>query len=72
MNSINQIKNNWGLIKLELKKRYPQLTEADLKYIDGYENEFYRNLEIKLGMNREQLMTILNSLIFRKTYVQLN
>jgi hypothetical protein len=67
MKSINPIKNYWGNIKLELKKNYPQLTEADLKYMDGYENEFYHNLEIKLGMNREQLMTVLNSFVLEKT-----
>ncbi len=62
METNNSIKNNWEEIKLELKQKYPQLTEADLKYVTGYENEFYRNLELKLGMNRQQLMTVLSSL----------
>jgi hypothetical protein len=64
MISRNSIKNNWGIIKLNLKQKYPQLSEADLKYSEGYENVFYHNLELKLGMNREQLITILNSLYF--------
>ncbi|WP_340114700.1 hypothetical protein [Maribellus mangrovi] len=62
MKSKNSIKNNWTEIRLQLKKKYPQLTEADLKYVDGYENEIFHNLEIKLGMNREQLLTIMNSM----------
>lgn len=66
MTSDNPIKRNWALIKLELKNNYPQLTETDLEYVDGYENEFYRNLELKLGTNREQLITILNSIILKK------
>jgi len=70
MKTKNSIKNNWTKIKLRLKQEYPQLIEADLKYIDGYENEFYRNLELKLGMNREQLITILNSLMLEKTSKQ--
>ena len=44
MKSKNSIKNNWTEIKLQLKKKYPQLTEADLKYVDGYENEIFHNL----------------------------
>lgn len=47
MKSINPIKSKWGFIKLRLKQKYPQLNEADLKYVDGYENEFYHNLELK-------------------------
>ena len=43
MKSKNSIKNNWTEIKLQLKKKYPQLTEADLKYVDGYENEIFHN-----------------------------
>ena len=68
MKTINSIRSNWTKIKLQLKQKYPQLTEADLKFVDGYENEFYRNLELKLGMNREQLMTILSSLILEKSF----
>ncbi len=68
METINSIRSNWTKIKLQLKQKYPQLTEADLKFVDGYENEFYRNLELKLGMNREQLMTILSSLILEKSF----
>ncbi|AHW60246.1 hypothetical protein SAMN05444285_11923 [Draconibacterium orientale] len=63
MRTNNSIKNNWSVIKLGLKDRYPQLSKDDLTYVHGYENEFLHNLELKLGMNREQLTTILYSLI---------
>ncbi len=59
----NNIKNNWVHLKIQLKQKFPQLTEADLVYLDGYENTFYRNLEIKLNMTREQIITVLNSLL---------
>nr|WP_319510331.1 hypothetical protein [uncultured Draconibacterium sp.] len=63
MRANNSIKNNWSFIKLGLKDKYPQLSADDLTYVDGYENEFLHNLELKLGMNRVQLTTILYSLI---------
>lgn len=62
MKTLKSIKNNWEEIKVKLKQNYPQLTEEDLNYVEGYENEIFHNLEIKLGMSREQLVTILNSL----------
>nr|WP_321485211.1 hypothetical protein [uncultured Draconibacterium sp.] len=63
MDTNNSIKNNWLIIKSGLKEKYPQLSENDITYVDGYENEFLHNLELKLGMNRIQLTTILYSLI---------
>ena len=63
METNNSIKNNWTIIKSGLKEKYPQLSENDITYVDGYENEFLHNLELKLGMNRIQLTTILYSLI---------
>ena len=63
METNNSIKNNWPIIKSGLKEKYPQLSENNITYIDGYENEFLHNLELKLGMNRIQLTTILYSLI---------
>lgn len=67
MRKKNRIKNNWRHLKNQLKQKYPQLTEADLIYTDGYENEFYRNLEIKLNMNRDQIITVLDSLLLEKS-----
>jgi len=67
MNNLRSIKNNWEELKVRLKENYPQLTDEDLNYVEGYENEIFHNLEIKLGMNREQLVTILSSLNMEPT-----
>ncbi|WP_297093806.1 hypothetical protein [uncultured Draconibacterium sp.] len=67
MKTNNSIKNNWSFIKLGLKEKYPQLSNEELTYVEGYENEFLHHLELKLGMNREQLTTILYSLIPSKS-----
>ena len=63
METNNSIKNNWPIIKSGLKEKYPQLSENNITYVDVYKNEFLHNLELKLGMNRIQLTTILYSLI---------
>ncbi len=63
MEENNSIKDNWPLIKVKLKEKYPQLTEGDLKYLDGYENELFKNLQIKTGNNREELLMEINKIM---------
>ncbi len=49
------IRENWPQIKLKLKAKYPQLTDGDLNYIEGYDHEFFKNLQIKTGRHPEEL-----------------
>lgn len=57
------IKDSWPHIKVKLKEKYPQLTEGDLKYLDGYENELFKNLQVKTGKTREEFLTEINRLM---------
>ena len=63
MNENNSVKDNWPLIKVKLKEKYPQLTEGDLKYEDGYEDELFQNLQMKTGNSREELLVELNKIM---------
>ena len=61
------INENWDLIKLELKKRYPQLTDGDLNLTKGYEFEMYKNLQAKTGKSRQEFMDELKSILKEKS-----
>jgi hypothetical protein len=50
---------NWFVKKAILKKKFPFLTDKDLLYEPGKENEIYENLQIKLGLSREELLEII-------------
>ena len=63
MENYDSIKENWEALKLELKKRYPQLTNGDLGFVDGYENEMFKNLEAKTGKNEEDFMAEMKSIL---------
>jgi hypothetical protein len=63
MENYNPIKENWEALKLELKKRYPQLTDGDLELVEGYEFETFKNLEAKTGKNEEDFMAELKSIL---------
>ena len=54
------IKGNWNVTKGKLKQRYAQLTDNDLTYIEGQEDELLGRLQKKTGQSREELEKFLN------------
>ncbi len=57
-----EIKGNWNEIKGKLKQQYAQLTDDDLKYTVGKEEELVGRLQKKLGENREKVVDMINNL----------
>jgi uncharacterized protein YjbJ (UPF0337 family) len=55
MNSI-ELKGNWNIIKGQLKQRYAELTEDDLTYEDGAEDELFGRLQVKLGKSKQEIL----------------
>ena len=51
----HSFKNNWETIKAKIKKEQPALTDEDLKYEIGKEEELLLRLQKKLGKNREEM-----------------
>lgn len=43
------IKGNWDELKGKLKQKYAKLTDDDLLFVEGKENELLGRLEKKLG-----------------------
>jgi uncharacterized protein YjbJ (UPF0337 family) len=44
-----EIKGNWNELKGKLKQKYADLTDDDLMYAEGKEDEMYGKLQQKLG-----------------------
>ncbi len=61
MNS-TEIKGNWNELKGKLKKKYAVLTDNDLMFEDGREDELYGKLQKKLGKTKSQLEKIFEEL----------
>ncbi len=55
-------KGRWNEIKGKVKKAYGDLTEDDLTYEEGKENELLGKLQEKTGKKKEELENWLNSL----------
>ena len=50
-----QIKGSWNEIKGKLKQKYGQLTDDDLAFADGKEDELLGRLQKRLGRTKDQL-----------------
>lgn len=57
------IKNNWPHLKTKLKEKYPQLSEADLQYTEGKEDQLLEKLQIKTHKPKRQLEKEIESLL---------
>ena len=61
MNQI-ELKGNWNELKGKLKKKFAILTDNDLMYETGREDELYGRLQQKLGKTKKELQQLLNEL----------
>lgn len=52
----SKIIRNWDKIKRRLKEHYEDLTEKDVTYIEGKEEELFENLQKKIGVSRKELI----------------
>jgi uncharacterized protein YjbJ (UPF0337 family) len=46
----------WKVLKGKLKQRYAILTEKDLLFVEGAEDELFGRLEMKLGKTRQEIL----------------
>ncbi|WP_347374407.1 CsbD family protein [Aequorivita sp. Q41] len=51
----DQFKGKWNQIKGEVKQKYAELTNDDLKYAEGKSDELLGRLQEKTGKTKEQL-----------------
>jgi uncharacterized protein YjbJ (UPF0337 family) len=61
MNSL-QLKGTWNEVKGKLKQQYADLTDDDLTYTEGKEDELYGKLQKKLGKSKEEVQKLINDL----------
>jgi uncharacterized protein YjbJ (UPF0337 family) len=50
-----ELKGNWNQLKGKLKQKYGQLTDDDLSFSEGKEDELFGRLQQKLGKTKEAI-----------------
>ena len=61
MNS-TEMKGNWNEQKGKLKQKFAVLTDNDLMFEEGKEDEMFGKLQITLGKTKEELHKIIGNL----------
>ncbi len=59
-----RIKGNWNEIKGKIKQQWGQLTDDDLMYQEGREDELLGRIQKKTGKTREEIVNYINNLHF--------
>lgn len=49
------LKGNWNEVKGKLKQKYGQLTDDDLTFVEGKEDEMLGRLQKRLGKSKEEV-----------------
>lgn len=57
-----EIKGNWNEQKGKLKQKFANLTDDDLMFAEGKEDELLGRLQKKLGKSKEELHKIISEL----------
>jgi uncharacterized protein YjbJ (UPF0337 family) len=54
------LKGNWNTLKGTLKQKYAQLTDDDLTYVEGKEDELLGKIQKRLGVTQVVLEKIIS------------
>ncbi len=50
-----KMRGSWNEVKGKLKQKYADLTDDDLMFAEGKEDEFFGRLEKRLGKSKEEI-----------------
>lgn len=51
----DKLKGNWNVMKGKLKEEYAELTDNDLMYEEGKEDQLLGNIQKKTGKTKEEV-----------------
>lgn len=57
-----EIKGMWDVLKGKLKQKYATLTDDDLLFVEGKEDELLGRLEKKLGATKDEIRDAIEKL----------
>lgn len=58
----DKIRGNWNQIKGKLKQKYGELTDNDLAYAEGKEDELIGRIQTKTGKAKQEIKDFIDSL----------
>lgn len=58
----DKIKGNWNVLKGKIKEEYAELTDDDLTYEEGQEDQLLGRIQKKTGQTKEQIKDWIDSI----------
>ena len=58
----DKLKGNWNIVKGKLKQKYADLTDDDLTYEEGKEDELYGRLQKKTGDAKDAIKKFIDEI----------
>lgn len=58
----DKLKGNWNQVKGKLKQKYGDLTDDDLTYAEGQEDELIGRIQEKTGESKDKIRDYIDSL----------
>jgi uncharacterized protein YjbJ (UPF0337 family) len=58
----DKIKGNWNTVKGKLKQKYGELTDDDLVYSEGQEDELIGQIQKKTGKSKQEVKDFIDSI----------
>lgn len=62
MDNLTELKGNWKEIKGKLKQKFGMLTDSDLLFAEGKQDEMLGRLQTKLGRTKAEIHKIISEL----------
>lgn len=62
MKNTTELKGNWNKTKGKLKQKFAILTDDDLLFTEGKEDELFGRLQEKLGKSKREIEKIISEL----------
>ena len=57
-----EIKGNWNILKGKLKERFAKLTDDDLLYVQGKEEELLGRIQRRIGKTKREVLELFSNL----------
>ena len=57
------LKGNWNIVKGKLKEAYADLTDDDLMYEEGQEDELYGRIQTRIGKGKDEVKKMIDNFL---------
>lgn len=57
-----ELKGKWNEVKGKLKQKYADLTDDDLLFVEGKEDELYGRIQQRVGKSKEEVKKMISDL----------